>query len=183
MLKALYDFNATFAKALTFQENDHFIFYHGQTKKKNWWQVINGKGQVGYIPSNYITSIKVHPQFLINFLDDAIEFLRTSDGKQNCSSVDKQELLLKLIEKKQLAELCKKNKKQAPLPPDFGSTTPDKEISDFNYEERLKSKSSESIHSQAHSEVIIIKGPLKEYKKKLQHRKTKSEVPKVCFFF
>ena len=100
MLKALYDFNATFAKTLTFQENDHFIFYHNHSKKKNWWQVVNAKGQVGYIPSNYITLIKVHPQFLINFLDDAINYLLNNNDKQNCSSVDKRELIQKLIEKR-----------------------------------------------------------------------------------
>lgn len=132
MLRALYDFNATFSKTMSFRENDHFVLYQGNTKQKNWWQVINVNGQVGYVPSNYVTTIKVNPQFLIDFLTEAIETL-TLDEDKHCSissNIDKQDLLSCLIEKKRQAELGKKTKKQAPLPPDFGSTTPIKETSD-----------------------------------------------------
>lgn len=59
MLKALYDFEATFAKTLSFREGDHFIFHQTNTKQRNWWQVVNNKAQVGYIPSNYVTTVKV----------------------------------------------------------------------------------------------------------------------------
>ncbi|XP_058802067.1 NCK-interacting protein with SH3 domain isoform X2 [Phymastichus coffea] len=125
MLKALYDFSATFAKTLSFEENDHFVLYQSHTKQRNWWQVVNNKGQVGYIPSNYVTTIKVHPQFIINFLDEAIESLRSNSEKPSVSpNIDKQDLLLRLVEKKRQAEVGKKTKKQAPLPPDFGSITP-----------------------------------------------------------
>lgn len=141
MLKALYDFNQTYSKTLSFQENDHFVLYQSQTKQKNWWQVVNSKGQVGYIPSNYVSTIKVHPQFLIDFLGEAIETLRTSGDKVSVSpNVDKQDLLLRLVEKKRQAELGRKTKKQAPLPPDFGSTTPVKETpTSFNNVEEVKS--------------------------------------------
>ena len=134
MLKALYDFNATFAKTLSFQENDHFVLYQNYTKQRNWWQVVNKQGQVGYIPSNYVTTIKIHPQFLIDFLDEAIETLRSNTGRPSTSpNVDKQDLLLRLVDKKRQAELGRKTKKQAPLPPDFGSITPVKETpTNFN---------------------------------------------------
>lgn len=59
MLKALYDFKATFAKTLSFRENDIFILHQVSTKQRNWWQVVNSKGQVGYVPSNYVTTIQV----------------------------------------------------------------------------------------------------------------------------
>lgn len=59
MLKALYDFKATFAKTLSFQEGDHFVLYQTNTKQRNWWQVVNRDGLIGYIPSNYVTTVKV----------------------------------------------------------------------------------------------------------------------------
>jgi hypothetical protein len=59
MLKALYDFKATFAKTLSFQESDMFILHQANTKQRNWWQVVNSNGQVGYVPSNYVTTIQV----------------------------------------------------------------------------------------------------------------------------
>lgn len=59
VLKALYDFKATFAKTLSFQEGDYFILYQSNTKQRNWWQVVNKDGQIGYIPSNYVTTVKV----------------------------------------------------------------------------------------------------------------------------
>lgn len=42
--------------------------------------------------------------------------------------LDKQDLLLKLIEKKRQAETHRKTKKQAPMPPDFASSTPSREL-------------------------------------------------------
>ncbi|XP_043798994.1 NCK-interacting protein with SH3 domain isoform X2 [Apis laboriosa] len=127
VLKALYDFKATFAKTLSFQEGDYFILYQSNTKQRNWWQVVNKDGQIGYIPSNYVTTVKVPSQILIEFLEDCIENVKTETKKQTGLHLDKQDLLLRLIEKKRQAETNKKPKKQAPMPPDFGNTTP-KEI-------------------------------------------------------
>lgn len=64
---------------------------------------------------------------MIEFLEDCIENVKTETKKQTGLHLDKQDLLLRLIEKKRQAETNKKPKKQAPMPPDFGSTTP-KEI-------------------------------------------------------
>lgn len=60
MLQALYDFKATLAKTLSFHEKELFILYPANKKQKQWWQVVNRKGQVGFIPSNYISKIKVN---------------------------------------------------------------------------------------------------------------------------
>ncbi|XP_012282420.1 NCK-interacting protein with SH3 domain [Orussus abietinus] len=130
MLKALYDFKATFAKTLSFREHDYFILYQTNTKQRNWWQVVNSNGQVGYIPSNYVTTVKVQPQVLVEFLEECIKKVRSEGGKQGIAlEADRQDLLLRLIEKKRQAESNRKTKKQAPVPPDFGSSAPSKESS------------------------------------------------------
>lgn len=68
MLQALYDFKATFAKTLSFHEGDKFILHQINTKQKNWWQVIDSKAQVGYVPSNYVSTLKVTLLVKIRFL-------------------------------------------------------------------------------------------------------------------
>ncbi|XP_020288455.1 NCK-interacting protein with SH3 domain isoform X2 [Pseudomyrmex gracilis] len=106
VVKALYDFKATFAKTLSFREGEHFLLLQRNIKQKNWWQVVNRGGRLGYIPSNYVTPVKVQPQFLIGFLEDCIITLETEDNRQGDSlHSDKQDLLAKLIEKKKLIEL------------------------------------------------------------------------------
>lgn len=72
--------------------------------------------------------LQVSSQVLIEFLEDCIANVRAETEKQTGSlHLDKQDLLLKLIEKKKQAESNRKTKKQAPMPPDFGNTTPSKE--------------------------------------------------------
>ncbi|XP_043470394.1 NCK-interacting protein with SH3 domain [Leptopilina heterotoma] len=153
MLKALYDFNATFHKALSFRENDLFVLLQSNTKQRNWWQVINKEGQVGFIPSNYATTEKVQPQFFIDFLDECIKLFSGNSDKQEGSIVtDKQAILSKLEDKKRHAEQGKKTKKQAPMPPDFGSTTPDKDNNEFPLP-IVSSNSTEDNKSSATSSV------------------------------
>ncbi|XP_018043741.1 PREDICTED: NCK-interacting protein with SH3 domain [Atta colombica] len=120
MVKALYDFKATFAKTLSFREGEYFILLQRNVKQKNWWQVVNRGGRLGYIPSNYVASVKAQPQFLIDFLEDCILTLET-EIKKDSESVqpDKQDLLVKLTERKKQIELSKKSKRQAPKPPDL----------------------------------------------------------------
>lgn len=65
---------------------------------------------------------------MIEFLEDCIGSVKAETKKQSGLQLDKQDLLLRLIEKKKQAESSKKPKKQAPMPPDFGNTTPNKEI-------------------------------------------------------
>jgi len=59
VVKALYDFKATFAKTLSFRVGEHFLLLQRNVKQKNWWQVVNRGGRLGYIPSNYVTTVKV----------------------------------------------------------------------------------------------------------------------------
>ncbi|XP_011150551.1 NCK-interacting protein with SH3 domain isoform X1 [Harpegnathos saltator] len=118
MVKALYDFKATFAKTLSFREGEYFILLQRNIKQKNWWQVVNRGGHLGYIPSNYVTPIKVQSQFMIDFLEDCIITLETELSKHSESlHTDKQDLLAKLVERKKQIELNRKPKKQAPKPP------------------------------------------------------------------
>ena len=129
MLKALYDFKATFAKTISFQKGDYFVLYQTSTKQKNWWQVVNRDGLIGYIPSNYVSTVKVSCQVFVEYLEDCIENVKAETKKQTGSLLlDKQDLLLKLIEKKRQAESHRKAKKQAPMPPDFASSTPGREL-------------------------------------------------------
>lgn len=60
MLKALYDFEATLTKTLSFCEGEFFYLQQNNTKQRNWWHVVNRKGQVGFVPSNYVASVKVN---------------------------------------------------------------------------------------------------------------------------
>lgn len=60
MLKALYDFQAVYPKTINFDEGEHFILYQTTSaKQRNWWQVVNMKGSIGFVPSNYVMKIKV----------------------------------------------------------------------------------------------------------------------------
>ncbi|KAK0166236.1 hypothetical protein PV328_004676 [Microctonus aethiopoides] len=150
MLKALYDFKATFAKTLSFRENDHFILHQSNTKQRNWWQVVNNAGQLGYIPSNYVTTVKVQPQFMIDFLNECIEKLRSEFVKPGAPlPIDKQDLVQRLVEKKRQAEMSRKPKKQAPQPPTFTNSSPSKEtpINVINKSNNDNIKSTTSITS------------------------------------
>lgn len=122
MLKALYDFKATFAKTLSFQESDMFILHQANTKQRNWWQVVNSNGQVGYVPSNYVTTVQVSVEYLIQFLDRCLQVLQGegADG-DGCLAPDRQDLLLRLTERRKQAQLysSRSGKRHAPLPPDF----------------------------------------------------------------
>lgn len=116
MLRALYDFAATFEKTLSFRENDYFILHQTSTKQRNWWQVVNDKGEMGFVPSNYVETIKVTPQFQVQYIDNCISSLRAKSGKSGLSN-DKQELILRLAEKKRQTEQSNHKKGQAPKPP------------------------------------------------------------------
>ncbi|GBP24715.1 hypothetical protein EVAR_79562_1 [Eumeta japonica] len=127
MLKALYDFEATMPKTLSFCEGDHFYLHQSKGKQRNWWHVVNRKGQVGFVPSNYVASMKVEPEFLLSFLNDCLRNL--SDDLMN----QKQELISKLNEKKRHLQMILKapsKKPPAPKPPPrFDDSTPPNGVS------------------------------------------------------
>ncbi|KAL7305713.1 hypothetical protein TKK_0001967 [Trichogramma kaykai] len=149
MLESLYPFKNTHGRALNFDEGDCFLLCHPSvTKKKNWWLVVDYKGQVGYIPSNYVTIVKVTPEFLLNFLNTAIPGLQVNNSDNKLSSeIDLTDIHSRLKEKKRQAELGLTSKKQAPLPPDFECTNDIVEKNRKPSESENEQKCSESSHS------------------------------------
>lgn len=106
MLRALYDFKATYAKTLSFKTHDYFILHQTNTRHKNWWQVINEKGEVGFIPSNYVETVTVYPTFYLHFLDSCTSYAKNYDIAPEFLITNKEELLERLKEmKRQLYEL------------------------------------------------------------------------------
>lgn len=107
LLRAKYDFEASRPKTLSFLKNDYFLLHATAAAEKNWWQVINAYGQVGYVPSNYVTTVKVSPSFYQQFLDTCIEYLNQTDDESSVVTqyFAKDELIKRLLEKKRQAEL------------------------------------------------------------------------------
>ncbi|XP_011565114.3 NCK-interacting protein with SH3 domain [Plutella xylostella] len=116
MLKALYDFEATLSKTLSFTEGEFFFLQQTNSKQRNWWHVVNRKGQMGFVPSNYVVAVKVEPDFAMSFLNNCIKSL----NDDNVISSHKQELLARLTEKRKIIQLSLKppsKKPPAPKPP------------------------------------------------------------------
>ncbi|XP_055841510.1 NCK-interacting protein with SH3 domain [Episyrphus balteatus] len=104
MLKALYDFQAVYPKTISFDEGEYFILYQTSVRQRNWWQVVSMKGNIGFVPSNYVMTIKVEPDFLIGFLNSSIESLELSKDTEINGIIAKEELLDRLREKKTAIE-------------------------------------------------------------------------------
>lgn len=96
MLKALYDFKATYAKSLSFTANEYFILHQTNLKHKNWWQVINKNGEIGFIPSNYIEPISVTEGTYIKFLSRCIDYLEHNDVSSEYLISDKRDQIFRL---------------------------------------------------------------------------------------
>ncbi|KOB75852.1 Transcription initiation factor TFIID subunit 5, partial [Operophtera brumata] len=126
MLKALFDFEATLAKTLSFTEGELFYLQQTNTKQRNWWHVVNRKGQVGFVPSNYVVAVKVEPEFYLGFLTDSIESL-----SENNAMSQKHELVTRLSDKKKQIQLLVRphRKQQAPKPPPRFDDTPPNGVS------------------------------------------------------
>ncbi|XP_049866632.1 NCK-interacting protein with SH3 domain-like [Pectinophora gossypiella] len=128
ILKALYDFEATQSKTLSFTEGEFFFLQQTNSKQRNWWHVVNRKGQVGFVPSNYVASVKVEPEFLLAFLNDCLKNLNDSG-----MASQKQELVTRLNEKKKQVQVSFKphtKKPPAPKPPPrFDDSTPPNGVS------------------------------------------------------
>lgn len=97
MLKALYDFRATFAKTLSFREGDLFVLHHGHTKQRNWWQVVNEKGQVGYVPSNYVATIQVGLERWHQFVENCLAVLKQEQAQSGGALPPDRQELVKLL--------------------------------------------------------------------------------------
>lgn len=118
MLRALYDFQATYAKSLNFHQNDYFILYQTNLKHKNWWQVINKNGEVGFIPSNYIESVSVTDAFYLKFLDGCVNYLENNE-------IDPEFLISNQMD---LIDRIKDLKRQAQLQNQFTNNTTNSDI-------------------------------------------------------
>lgn len=66
MYKALYPFKSSDANALTFNAGDTFTLIDNK-KDAHWWLVQNGKGEVGFVPENYLQQDQVS-SFAIIFI-------------------------------------------------------------------------------------------------------------------
>ncbi|XP_033150332.1 NCK-interacting protein with SH3 domain isoform X2 [Drosophila busckii] len=104
MLKALYDFQAVYPKTISFDEGEYFILYQTSARQRNWWQVVSMKGNIGFVPSNYVMKIKVEHDFLIGFLNSSIESLEKCAEPEINGIMSKDELLDRLREKKHTME-------------------------------------------------------------------------------
>lgn len=103
MLHSLYDFKATYAKTLSFRTNEYFILHQTNTKHKNWWEVINEDGEMGFIPSNYVETVTVNPSFYLQFLDNCLDNLnKRASGEGNG---ERQEVIARLKDVKRQIEL------------------------------------------------------------------------------
>ncbi|KAL3267784.1 hypothetical protein HHI36_006913 [Cryptolaemus montrouzieri] len=121
MLHSLYDFKATYAKTLSFRNNEYFILNQSNLKKKNWWEVINEKGETGYIPSNYVETVTVNPSFYLHFIENCLENLKRNVDSVN-TTADKKEIAKKMKKIKaqieQLPEIQKNSiSAEGDLPP------------------------------------------------------------------
>uniref|UniRef100_A0A2M4ARI4 Putative coeffector of mdia rho gtpase regulates actin polymerization and cell adhesion turnover n=1 Tax=Anopheles triannulatus TaxID=58253 RepID=A0A2M4ARI4_9DIPT len=104
MLKALYDFTAVYPKTISFDEGEYFILHQTSARQRNWWQVVSMKGNIGFVPSNYVIKLKVNPNFLNGFLESSIESLRLSTDKEINGIIGRDELISRLLQKKQQLE-------------------------------------------------------------------------------
>ncbi|KAB0794608.1 hypothetical protein PPYR_09950 [Photinus pyralis] len=102
MLRSMYDFKATYPQALSFKSNEYFILHQTRTKHKNWWEVINAKGEMGFVPSNYVESLTVKAAFYLEFLENAIVSLQYTEIEPLSGS--KKDILVRLKELKRQVE-------------------------------------------------------------------------------
>lgn len=104
MLKALYDFQAVYAKTISFEEGELFLLHQTSARQRNWWQVVNERGCIGFVPSNYCERVSVEPPFILEFIETAITNLKLSDEKLINNIIDRQQLISNLIDKKKNLE-------------------------------------------------------------------------------
>lgn len=104
MLRSMYDFKATYAKTLSFTSNEYFILHQTVTKHKNWWEVINEKGEMGFVPSNYVEQVTVSPAFYLQYLENCISSVRHNEISPDFLLGDKRDMLLRLKELKRQIE-------------------------------------------------------------------------------
>ncbi|XP_022905366.2 NCK-interacting protein with SH3 domain [Onthophagus taurus] len=104
MLRSKYDFDALYPKTLSFKANDYFILNQTNTKHRNWWEVMTQRGEIGFIPSNYIERVTVSPAFYLQYLDHAIDYVQRHEIKSEYLVSEKTDLILRLKEMRRQVE-------------------------------------------------------------------------------
>ncbi|XP_059484381.1 NCK-interacting protein with SH3 domain [Neocloeon triangulifer] len=80
LLRALYDFNATDPKTISFKQNDLFVNLEKNIGSRKWWKVVNKDGLVGFIPCNYVSSQEESVEDVLNFIDVCSIALKSSSS-------------------------------------------------------------------------------------------------------
>ena len=58
MLRSLYAYKGSHARTLSFTPGDKFLEV-GPSKDSNWVHVISERGNIGYVPKNYVAETQV----------------------------------------------------------------------------------------------------------------------------
>lgn len=167
MLHSLYDFKATYAKTLSFRCNDYFILHQSNTRHKNWWEVINEEGEMGFIPSNYVETVTVNPSFYLQFLENCLENIQRFEDIG-----ERQEVVNRLNELKRQVELLPECKKH-----DRGDPGMLASYANSNGHRHHSARSSSSSHSSLLSEIkseAIKEEPIKPVQRTSKERVRKS---------
>lgn len=43
-----------------------FVLHQTSARQRNWWQVVNERGNIGFVPSNYVEKVKVRTLLKLN---------------------------------------------------------------------------------------------------------------------
>ncbi|XP_033746321.1 NCK-interacting protein with SH3 domain-like [Pecten maximus] len=84
MFKALYDYNSSNSKYLSFKTGDQFTIIN--SSHVDWFLAQNGFGEVGYIPRNYITHEDVAFSEVLESIDRAIQAIHYQTSADKCTN-------------------------------------------------------------------------------------------------
>ncbi|XP_026849172.1 NCK-interacting protein with SH3 domain isoform X2 [Drosophila persimilis] len=154
MLKALYDFQAVYPKTISFDEGEYFILYQTSARQRNWWQVVSMKGNIGFVPSNYVMKIKVEHDFLISFLNSSIESLEKCTDQEINGIMSKDELLDRLREKKNTMErfYAESSERDGDSSLSYSQSYSDKASSHRHSHPHQQPQSQSQTHSHSHNQ-------------------------------
>ncbi|XP_069141891.1 NCK-interacting protein with SH3 domain-like [Argopecten irradians] len=84
MFKALYDYNSSNSKYLSFKAGDQFTILN--SSHVDWFLAQNGFGEVGYIPRNYIKHEDVAFSEVLESIDRAIQAIHYQTSADKCTN-------------------------------------------------------------------------------------------------
>lgn len=98
MYRALYEYKNRMPEYLSFKAGDQFTIL--DRTNKDWLLAQNGMGQIGYVPYNYIKSVKMMPEEVLKFIDWSIEAIHLQvTGEQGGQYSSQQRTNLQLLVK------------------------------------------------------------------------------------